>query len=106
MIQAVKDSVGYWRYMRISDKTAIGVGYCALGGHDLGHATKEEAVECFIQYCFDELAVGSTPVGGKCVAIPCDQRTDQFVELGEGGKWFLCPEHQDPETLIKLGLLV
>lgn len=71
--------------------------------HDGGHATEDEAIECYRQYLLDNsLRLQGPPPNPstlhKCKV--CDTFTAGYAQVGEWGSiWPLCDDHRNRETV-------
>lgn len=90
---------GKWHYTCMNDGRIWPVGYCAE--HE-GHPTKEEAHECYTKYCLDN-HIKKRTMQNQHKCKECDAWTQESVEVGPGlGRMiYLCPDHQDRETVAK-----
>lgn len=106
-----------WDYTRRNDGQVHAIGYCAgkydvirndaslphpERYHDDGHATAEEACECYKQYVLDNLTnleFGLTEdTQHKCEAPGCGAWT-QKVAMVDHHPYNLCDDHRNLETL-------
>lgn len=71
--------------------------------HSNGHATKEEAENCYKNYLFDEGVRISVMTNQKLRCEICKQFTDGIVHIGNGYEFhILCDNHQDRESIKSL----
>ena len=116
---------GRWNYTSMNDGEIYAIGYChafhefdnsipvteqekekhqanSHKYHTIGHATEEEACECYRQYLLDHRLHLNKEMGDqqkKCHI--CGVWTDQFAEIGIN--WYpLCPEHNTREVVATL----
>lgn len=87
-----------------NDDRIFPVGYCASQHPDTGHATPEEARECFRRYVLDGQREETYGDWTGCEFEGCDTPTKKGMTtrppLGNGHA--LCDEHRTPEILEQL----
>ena len=69
--------------------------------HTDGHATKEEAGECYKQYLLDHKYRGGEDSGTQRKCEVCKAWTSRFIEV-DCHIWMLCDEHQNRAEVEKL----
>jgi hypothetical protein len=75
--------------------------------HDDGHATEQEANECYRQFQLDTGLAFSRPVSGElhaCEVRGCQNCTTNSASLHDAicTTWYLCDDHLNRETVEKL----
>jgi Fe-S-cluster containining protein len=71
--------------------------------HTDGHATVEEACECYKQYLLDHrLRLGATMSNQMQRCRVCEKWTDRFAIVGDSCLYVLCSEHNNRETIDSL----
>jgi hypothetical protein len=103
--EALQRKDGKWDYAVTWDKVTRPTGYCATKCS--GHETKEEAEECYRIYMIDNASYRNVPFD--------EDRRDQHHKCEICGIWtmcraqvdpieehFLCPEHLNKESLLKV----
>ena len=103
--------IGYCRAYKSFDTTGIPVSeetqseYTATAHkhHTDGHATIEEACNCYKQYTLDHrLRLGATMSDQLQRCRVCQEWTDKFAVIGDSCLIVLCPEHNNRETVDSL----
>ena len=103
--EALQRKDGKWDYTVTWDKVTRPAGYCATKCS--GHETKEEAEECYRIYMIDNASYRNVQFD--------EDRRDQHHKCEICGIWtmcraqvdpieehFLCPEHLNKESLLKV----
>lgn len=71
--------------------------------HIDGHATYEQAGECYKEYLLDHrLKLGRKMTDQKLKCEVCGEWTSLFATLGDSEMWTLCQEHNTREEVEKL----
>lgn len=131
---AQRESDKRWDFIRINDRHAYAVGYCAgwrefsgiegmdpeaiahfkrqhemqygpfkVNYHTDGHASREEAVECYRRYQLDtELKLGIEDTGTMRKCEACGEWTTLSALFVTGQAWTLCAAHNNREEVEKL----
>lgn len=99
--QASQLQKGGWHFTCTNNGKTWPVGYCAQHG---GHATKEEAEECYRQYLLDNhIRLRSFELeGGQEYCAVCGKLTNLVAEVATVTQYVLCEEHQTKENVAKL----
>ena len=114
-----RQSDGRWNYTKMNGNMVQEVGYCcefrefppemhvseeeqeerratAHKHHTDGHATEEEACECYKQYVLDHrLSLGRKMANQKQKCVVCGEWTQLFAEVGMAQLYVLCTEHNN-----------
>lgn len=111
---------GRWDYTCMNDGRIWAVGYCAgkyedvreaaepavaVNYHENGHATPEEARECYKRYLLDTSMVLDARLSQqqrKCEAEDCDEWTQGLARIGPMESIVLCDQHRTREKVEKL----
>ena len=89
---------GLWHFTKMRDGQIWAVGYCAE--HE-GHATKEEAQECYRKYILErEVSQGRLAEWHSCFV--CGAPSKNCVEVGGLKLLILCDEHNTTQQIEKL----
>lgn len=70
--------------------------------HTDGHATAEEACECYKQYILDHIVRHSDDINTLHKCQVCDEWTHHRVHVDRFDSFILCAKHANRETLEKL----
>lgn len=93
-------NAGLWHFVEFKNGKARPIGDCAF---HVGHATPEEAVDCFKKYFALNAAFYAEFANGTpqpCVAQGCSRKTTAFAKAGYFGYQVnLCDEHRNAEGL-------
>ncbi len=118
---------GRWDYTCIRDGKCWAVGYCheyiepvdskgvmySVGErekvlenkskyHNDGHATPEEAQNCYKQYLLDFMVRRSQVDDKQVKCEVCKEWTQNLVEVNHSQVFYLCPAHDNKKELEKL----
>jgi hypothetical protein len=115
-----------WCYTNMNDGEVYAVGYChafhelddslpvteaekekhranAHKYHTSGHATEDEACECYKRYLLDNrLRLNRTMNDCQKKCQICDTWTDHYATIGTTQFFILCPEHNTIEIVASL----
>ena len=115
-----------WDYTKMNNGVAYGVGYCcefrefgpemhvseseqedhrstSHKHHTDGHATEEDACECYKQYVLDHrLSLSRKMANQQQKCMVCGEWTQLFAQVGKTQLFVLCPEHNNRGTVQSL----
>ncbi len=90
---------GRWHYTCMNDGRIWPIGYCR--DHE-GHASKQEAYECFKLYCLDHrLRLDGQWADAQHKCVVCGAWTQKFAEVNHV-IFDLCDEHRTREQVAQL----